>query len=346
MEKEIVCDFGCLYKAMKKCKKGVMWKDSVARYCNNGLASILKLCSSLEDGSYKLDKYYRFTVHEPKTREIVSNKFKDRVFQRSLCDNYLYDEITRGFVYDNAACQNGKGTDFAMDRLTCHMQRFFRRYGLDGWVLKIDVKDYFGSTPHKTARAAAAECVREPWALEHMYKIIESYATPEKPDSGIGLGSQVNQLLQLLILDNVDHLIKENLRIKAYVRYADDFVLICRGKERLKQAKGKITKRLAVLGLRPNADKTQIFPLKQGINFLGFKFRLTETGKVIRIVSKENVKKRKRKLRKYRDLVKKGEMTRRKADECYNDWKAHAEKGNSFKLLKRMDEYYAKLWKE
>ena len=54
----------------------------------------------------------------------------------------------------------------------------------------------------------------------------------------------------------------------------------------------------------------------------------------------------KRKLRKYKTLACEGKMTREKADECYESWKAHARKGNSYNLLKRMDEYYENLWKE
>lgn len=67
---------------MTKCRKGVMWKDSVARYSNNGLVNILKLCNSLENNTYKIDDYQIFTIYEPKQREIVSTKFKDRVFQK------------------------------------------------------------------------------------------------------------------------------------------------------------------------------------------------------------------------------------------------------------------------
>lgn len=90
----------------------------------------------------------------------------------------------------------------------------------------------------------------------------------------------------------------------------------------------------------------ELAQLKQGINFLGFKFKLTETGKVLRLLSKENIKKRKRKLRKLKKLVDESKMTREKADECYESWKAHAKKGNSYKLLQRMDEYYKNLWEE
>lgn len=331
---------------MKKCKKGVTWKDSVSRYYNNGLVNILKLTNSLEDNSYKIDKYYVFTIHEPKQREIVSTNFKDRVFQRSLTDNFLYDVVTNSFVYDNGACQIGKGTDNAMDRLNCHMQRYFRKHGTDGFVNKVDMKDYFGSTSHKVAKETLRYSISDEWVLSHTDKIIESFNQGENPEVGMGLGSQITQLTQLAVLGKLDHYIKEELGIKYYIRYMDDLVLIHHDKDYLKECLDKITVNVESLGLKLNAKKTQIFPLKQGINFLGFKFKLTETGKVIRLLLKENIKIRKRKLRKHRDLVNKGKMTREKADKCYESWKAHAKKGNSYKLLERMDEYYKNLWKE
>lgn len=92
--------------------------------------------------------------------------------------------------------------------------------------------------------------------------------------------------------------------------------------------------------------KTRIYPIKDGIKFLGFTHRLTSTGKVIRIIDPNNVKQERKKLRRMVGLVKKGKMTRKKVDECFKAWKAHAEKGNSTKLINRMNKYYADLWKE
>ena len=94
---------------MKKCKRNVMWKDGTASYVNNGLANIYKLKKSLESDEYTLKKYTHFKVFEPKERDIVSTRIKDRIFQRSLCDNFLYKEISKSFIYDNVACQIGKG---------------------------------------------------------------------------------------------------------------------------------------------------------------------------------------------------------------------------------------------
>lgn len=231
---EEVCSFENLYKAMKKCRKGVMWKDSVARYCNNGLSSILKLQCSLISGSYKIDNYQHFLIHEPKERHIVSTKFKDRVFQRSLCDNYVYSAITRSFIYDNGACQVGKGADFSRDRLTCHMQRYYRKYGTSGYVLRCDMRHFFDSTPHQTAKNAMKKNIKNKYALHHVLNIIDSFNEGDNPEVGLGLGSQVTQLVELSVLNELDHIIKEKLKIKYYVRYMDDLILICHNKDYLK----------------------------------------------------------------------------------------------------------------
>lgn len=344
--KATTCDFTNLHKAMRKCRKGVTWKDSVSRYCNNSLASILKLCNALDSETYTLDDYYKFTIYEPKKREIVSTKFKDRVFQRSLCDQHFYAAVTRSFIYDNCACQVNKGTTFSRDRLETHLHKYYRKHGPSGFVLKIDFKNYFGSTPHQTAKAALAKVNDDQWALSHASDIIDSYSNPEDPGVGLGLGSQITQLVQLLVLNDLDHYIKEELKAKYYVRYMDDMVILHPDKEYLKKCLIEIDRIAMSMGLSLNKKKTQIFKIEQGIVFLGFKFGLSETGNVFRIITKKNVKKRKRKLRKYKDLVFSGFMTKEKSDECYESWKAHAETGNSYDLIASMDKYYHELWED
>lgn len=344
--KDKVCSFKSHYEAMGKCRKGVMWKDSVARYSNNGLVNTLKITNSIKNETYEVEQGNKHIIYEPKRRVVVSTKFKDRVFQRSLCDNYLYHEISKSFIYDNGACQNGKGTNFAMNRLNCHLQRFYRKHGSNGYVLKCDIKNYFGSTPHTTVKSAVRKNTKDDWAFNHVEKIIDSFNESDNPGIGLGLGSQVTQLVQLAVLDRLDHYIKEELKIKYYIRYMDDFILIHHDKEYLKECLVNIKVKIEDLGLRLNTKKTQILQLKQGIKFLGFRFILTETGKVIRLLNKENIKDEKRKLKKLVELVREGKITRDKVDDCYKSWKAHANKGNSYKLLIRMDKYYNNLWKE
>lgn len=107
--------YGQLRKALKRCCRNVRWKPSVTGYEHNAARNTYALARSLENGRYQIDPYQRFMVYEPKKREIVATRLKDRQFQRSLCDNVLYDEITRHFIADNCACLRGRG-DQACDR--------------------------------------------------------------------------------------------------------------------------------------------------------------------------------------------------------------------------------------
>ena len=110
---ESVISFDSLYESMWKCKRGVIWKDSVASYCLNGIERTLKLSKDLHNGKYKARPPIHFKITSPKPREIASITFRDRVFQRSLNDNVVYPIMSNSFIYDNFACQKGKGTDAA-----------------------------------------------------------------------------------------------------------------------------------------------------------------------------------------------------------------------------------------
>ena len=98
------------------------------------------------------------------------------------------------------------------------------------------------------------------------------------------------------------------------------------------------------IGFELNPKKTIIYPLKNGIEFLGFNFKLTSTGKVLMLIKSSNVKRERRKLRRLVAKSKRGGIPQDKVDESYAAWRNHASKGNSYQLLKRMDEYYKELW--
>jgi len=355
--KDKVCDFDNLYRAMLHCKHNVMWKDSVAGYVKNGLVNVYKLKHSHENGTYQLDRYTQFKVYEPKERDIVSTRMKDRVFQRSLCDNYFYAAMTKSFIYDNCACQNDRGTEYARKRLICHIQKYFRKNGVDGWVLKIDLTNYFGSTPHELAMCAVTKRTDDEWAVGEIQRIVTSFNQGKNPDVGMGLGSEITQLIQLAVLDDFDHFVKEQLHIKHYIRYMDDGVLIHESKEYLQECLVKITEWMVQRGLQLSPKKTQLFKLRQGIRFLGFRFRLTDTGKVVMTVLPEKVSHERRKLKKLVLRAKAGLMTKEEVDRCYESWKAHVgnegKKDKPGKRAKRdchnliicMDKYYKNLWR-
>lgn len=357
--KDEVCDFDNLYRAMRHCKHNVMWKDSVAGYVKNGLVNVYKLKHSLEDGTYKLDKYTNFTVYEPKERAIVSTRIKDRVFQRSFCDHYFYDQMTRSFIYDNCACQLNKGTEFARKRLIAHLQQYYRENGNsnEGYVFQWDLSNFFGSTTHELAMNAVTKRVDDEWAVGTVNTVVNSFNQGDDPEVGMGLGSEMTQLIELAVLDDLDHFIKEQLHIKHYIRYNDDAMIIHPDKEYLKYCNKKIEEWFIARRLKMSPKKTRLYPIKQGIRFLGFRFRLTDTGYVVMTVLPEKISHERRKLKKLVARAKAGLMTKEEVDKCYESWKAHV--GNHHKkgtvrtkahrdthnLILCMDKYYKSLWR-
>ena len=319
--KDKVLSFDNLYKSAKKSFINVRWKSSTITYERNILANILTLKEEHLNGTYKISPYVEFTIYEPKERNIVSTRLRDRGFQRSLCDNYLYHQITKHFIYDNYACQVGKGTDFDRKRMKVHYLRFYRKYGRDGWVLKCDIKNYFGSVPHDVAKAAVRKLVDDDWAYEQVANIIDSY----RGDNGIGLGSQVSQLIMLSVLNDLDHIIKERYRCKFYGRYMDDFAIFDHDKERLKEVKKFIQSYLLERGMTLNLKKTQLFKITQPLNFLGFDYHLTETGKVIMTLARKSLKRAKRRIKKQIGLP--------MEKEGFSAFRAHVRKGNCHHLF-------------
>lgn len=344
--KENVTSFESLYNATQKCKRNIMWKDSAAGFVKNELVNCCMLKDDLRCNKYKIGKYTIFTITEPKRRKIISTKIKDRVFQRSLCDNYLYQSITKHFIYDNCACQAGKGTDFARKRLKCHMQRHFRKHGLSGYVLQCDVHDFFGSTPHDIAYAAVKARALDKWAQDEVKRIIDSYDQGQDPERGMGLGSQITQLVELAVLDNLDHYVKEQLHIKAYVRYSDDFILIHEDKQYLQYCKAQIVARLQSLGLEISDRKTNIYKFTQSVHFLGFSFRPTASGKIVMRVLPKKVSRERRHMKKLIQRYNDEHMSRHDVEECFGSWKAHASKGDCYKLIGNMNKFVSKLWRD
>lgn len=339
---ESVIGFEALYESMYRCRKGVMWKSSVASYFLNGIERTLTLEKQLKRGTYKASPPVRFKVTSPKERDILSIIFKDRVYQRSLNDNYIYPNMVRHFIRDNCACQKGRGTDDARNRLTCFFQKCYRKRGLNWYVLQCDIHGYYPNMRHDVAKKVFRKnlgcCI-----YNRAEKVLDEQYSGEV---GFNPGSQMIQIAGISVLDPLDHYIKEILHIKFYIRYMDDFILIHENAEYLEYCKTKIREYLSMIGFEFNEKKTRVFPIKNGVLFLGFKFVLTKTGKVVKLINPDNVKRERKRLYRLVTLAKRGERTQAKVNDCYSAWRNHADTGNSFKLLRRMDRYYKNLWKE
>lgn len=329
---EKVIDFENMYKAYRKAKCGKGYKKSAAKFNVMALEGVNALIEQLRNKTYKLAKYNEFKVYEPKERIIQTTSFKDKVVQHSLCDNVILPKLQNIFIYDNCAGQKGKGTLFGLDRLSVHMKEFYKRYGMNGYILKCDITKFFYNISHEQLK----DIVEYHFSYDLDICWICDLFIDSTEGKGIPLGNQINQGFALLYLDGMDKLIVGELGIEYYGRYMDDFYLIHPDKEYLKYCLGVITEFLKTLDLTLNS-KTQIFPFKNGVNYLGFHTYVTDNGKVIRKLKNQNKRNAKKKYRRMAKLVKEGKLPIEKFNASYSAWKNHISHGNCYKLAKSMD---------
>jgi hypothetical protein len=333
MDKDIITNFENLYRSYRNAKRGKSLNGSCARFQNMSLEGIHLLKEQLENQTYQIGKYSQFKIYEPKERVIMSCSFKDKVVQHCLCDNILHPRLKNVFIETNSAGQIRKGTLYGMDKLKEQMLSFYNEHGLDGWILKCDITKFFYSIDHEILKDIVDYYFPDSYTtwLNHLF--IDS-----TDGVGLPLGNQVAQLYAILMLDCVDHMITEELGIRYYGRYMDDFYLIHRDKEYLKECLLHIEEMLSSLGLLLNG-KTQICPVKNGLRFLGFHHYVTKDGKYIRRLTSENKRRAKKKVRNMVRLLKAGRITEKEFEQRYKAWKNHASHGNTVKLLHSMDLY-------
>jgi len=302
MNLEEIFTFENLYDAYKDCRKTKQHKGEVIRFETNLSTNISSLNHDIVTKKYRLGKYKEFLIYEPKERVIEALPFKDRVVIKCFCDVVLKAKIDQKLIYDNAACRKGKGTDFAIKRLEEFLRDEYRKeHNNKIYFLKCDIRKYFQSINHEillNMLSGIGFSSDEMWMIEKLVK-----EQPNNADVGLPLGNQSSQWFALLYLNVVDRYIKEKLRIKAYVRYMDDMILVHRDKSYLQYSRLKIEEKCKKdLKLELN-QKTQIGIVKNGIDFFGYRHILNENGSItrkLRASSKQRMKKHLKTLNKLR----------------------------------------------
>lgn len=339
MDKDIICDFGNLYKAYKKAKAGKGFNGSSAKFQTMNLEGLHILKEQLENQTYRMNPYNEFKVYEPKERVIKSCSFKDKVVQHCLCDNLLHIKLANEFIRTNYAGQIGKGTHFGMDCLKEQMLDFYNQHGIDGWILKCDITKFFYQIDHDILKDIVDYYFQDDYTKWLNHLLIDStYGL------GLPLGNQAAQVYALLMLNGLDHFVTGELGISFYGRYMDDFYLIHSNKEYLKWCLVCIKQFVDNLGLSLNG-KTQIIPFKNGLLFTGFHHYITKDGKHIRKLNGVNKRRIRKKIRVWAKLVNSDKMSEQKFYEKYNAWKNHAMHGNCIKLCHSMDLYVKEVLK-
>lgn len=339
---EILTDMNVLYDAFQKCKKNTDWKYSVQKYEANLLANLNALRKSLINGTYRQKKFSEFDVCERgKTRHIKAIDISDRVLQRALCDNILFPAVKKYLIYDNGASQNGKGIGFSRKRLVKHLCDYYKKYSNDGYILLMDYHNFFGSIPHNKTIEMLRKCIKD----ERVIKLLEYLISTFDGDIGVGIGSQISQIIGIYYLTPVDNFCKIVKGCKYYGRYMDDLYVIHNDIEFLKEVRNGIIVISKELGLTLNKNKTKIIKINKNFKFLKTRYFVTETGKIVRRANKDNIVRERRKLKKLKNRMDENLITFKEIENDYKSWRNSLKEYDNKHAVYSMDKLFEELFK-
>lgn len=260
-----------LTAAWQKFSRDKKSRRDVAEYQKNLQQNLIGLHRSLSTGSYKHTAYQRFTIHDPKQRQIHKATVKDRIVHQVIVTAIepLFD---KRFIYDSYSCRIDKGTHAGVERLSTFLRQAGKNNSRKVYVLKCDIRKYFASVDHEILLGLITRHIQDESILELIRTALLSY-NPET-GKGIPLGNITSQLFANIYLHELDWFMKQTLGAKYYARYCDDFVVVSPDKVYLENLIEPIREFLqTVLELDLHPNKVQIRSWQQGIDFLGYVLR-------------------------------------------------------------------------
>lgn len=315
----------------------------------NLLRNINNTVKALESGENVSQGFIVFWLCERgKLRLIKSVHIWERVIQRSLCTNALVPVLQTGLIYDNGASMEGKGIHFALNRLDAHLHRFYRRNGFsnDGYILVIDFSKYFDNILHEPVYQDLQKNFTDERIINLAAQLIRPFCADRKDgkEISLGIGSQISQILAVRFPNGIDHFIEQELDVHEHGRYMDDSYLIHESKEYLQYCLEALKEKFAEKGIIVNTKKTQIIKLSSWFTFLKFRYKLTETGRVVVKPCKDSVTRERRKLHKLKPKFDNGELNFGDLRTQYASWRGYIEYADSYRTICNMDNIFNQLY--
>lgn len=251
---EAMCD-----REFKNCKN----KNKVYKWECIKDVLVISIYQDLINKNYKFGGYHKFTIYEPKERLIMSMNMYDKIINHLVSEYILLPSIVPCLIDSNVASRKDKGTNYGIKLYYKYREFYDTKYGKNNYyLLKLDIKKFFENINHEILKKLLRTRIKDKDALSILDIIIDS------TEKGLPIGANTSQLFTIFYLDSVDKYIKEVLKIKCYMRYQDDMILIHHDKEYLKYCLNEIIKKLQELDLEIN-NKTKIYKSNENINFIG-----------------------------------------------------------------------------
>jgi len=259
-----VIAFDNLHRAFGGASHGKRDRPEVREFEYHLETRLFEIRDELAAGEYAWGPFHRFWVNDPKRREIRAAPFRDRVVHHALF-NVLDPIFRRGFIADSYACIPGRGTHRAVERY----RAFVRARAGRGYRLQGDVKRYFASVDHAVLLGRLERRVGDGRLLNLLGTLVTHGA--ERPGCGIPIGSLTSQLFANVYLDALDHFVKERLRVRHYLRYMDDFLLLASDRREARDRLGQVREFLTEqLRLELNPRRVSVAPISEPCDLLGY----------------------------------------------------------------------------
>lgn len=301
-----IYSFNNLYKSYLKVRKSKRYKREILEFSFYLEENLFKIQKELKEETYTHGGYRKFIVRDSKKREIKAPQVRDRLVHHALC-NLIIPFFDSTFYYYSYACRKGKGNRKAV----CDFKRKLKNKE-EFFCFKADISKYFDSINSTILFELIERKVKDRKVLNLINIIIKSN------DKGIPIGNLTSQLFANIYLNEMDQFIKRGLKAKCFFRYMDDFLILSKDKKFIKKLKDELEIFIKYkLDLNYKEKATNIFPVSNGIDFLGYiifeKYVLLRKKTVLKMVKKIKIQPVKKAL---------------------NAWKAYTKKTKSFLLFK------------
>lgn len=327
IEYDYLLDIDKLNQVFKIIKKNTRHKTKILKFEIFYTSNIINVLEILKSKKYIHSKYNIFMIKEPKYRIIMSECMTDKIINHLISSYVLFPLLEKKLIDSNVATRTNMGTKMGIKKIKKYINTLKENYN-KFYALKCDITKFFYSIDHNILLNKLQKIIKDENIYNIIKNIINStnydyvnkriidlkengkkeisklnisqiekdlkYKELDKIplyqlNKGLPIGNMSSQILAIYYLNDLDHFIKEKLKIKYYIRYMDDLILFHHDKEYLKKCLVEIEKKLNNLKLSLNS-KTQIIEIHNGICFLGYKFVLKK--KKLYVLMNSKIKKR------------------------------------------------------
>ena len=263
-----IISFENLLGAWKEFICGKRSRKDVQEFELNLMSNILSLQHDLTARSYSHDGYEAFNISDPKPRHIHKASVRDRLLHHAIY-RILYPFFDRTFIADSYSCRINKAGLKAINRFRSFVYKESESGKKTVWILKCDIRKFFDNIDHDILLEVLNKYIEDKditWLLE---RVLFSFSKNRR--KGLPLGNLTSQLFVNIYMNEFDQFVKHKLKVRYYIRYADDFVIFSQDKSWLQEILPKIGDFLSEeLKLNLHTNKIFIKTIYSGLDFLGW----------------------------------------------------------------------------